>query len=139
MPPIPAAALPAAPKPPVFGRQRPAGRRMPRQPRPPSATPDSPGSRAGLTIIVKDSSARIDPAGTAVGRPAATARRPVDASASANTLRAYAGALGQLDAWLHGRQLDDAALATYLTCREKAKVCALSARREIGRRRGAGR
>ena len=44
----------------------------------------------------------------------ATARRLVDASVSANTCRAYAGALGQLDAWLDGRKLDDAALAAYL-------------------------
>ena len=50
MPPIPAGALPAAPQPPVFGRPRQHGRRMPRQPRPPGATPGSPGSRAGLTI-----------------------------------------------------------------------------------------
>ena len=34
MPPIPAGALPAAPQPPVFGRQRQHGRRMPRQPHP---------------------------------------------------------------------------------------------------------
>ena len=33
---------------------------------------------------------------------------------SANTRRAYAGALGQLDAWLAGQKLDDAALAAYL-------------------------
>ena len=32
--------------------------------------------------------------------PAATARRLVNASLSDNTRRAYAGALGQLDAWL---------------------------------------
>ena len=75
----------------------------------------------------------IAPTGTAISRPTATAHRLVDASVSANTRGAYAGALGQLDAWLDGRRLDDAALAAYLTCREKAKVCALSARREIGR------
>ena len=34
---------------------------------------------------------------------------------STNTRRAYAGALGQLDAWLDGQKLDDAALAAYLT------------------------
>ena len=56
----------------------------------------------------------IAPTGTAVGRPTATARRLVDASVSTNTRRAYAGALGQLDAWLAGRPLDDAALAAYL-------------------------
>ena len=49
-----------------------------------------------------------------VPAPAATARRLVNASVSDNTRRAYAGALGQLDAWLDGRQLDDAALAAYL-------------------------
>ena len=38
----------------------------------------------------------------------------VEASISDNTRRAYAGALGQLDAWLTGRRLDDAALAAYL-------------------------
>ena len=61
-----------------------------------------------------DSLAVIAPTGTAVGRPTATARRLVNASLSDNTLRAYAGALGQLDAWLDGRRLDDAALAAYL-------------------------
>ena len=51
---------------------------------------------------MNDSLARIAPADTAIGRPSATARRLVDASVSANTSRAYAGALGQLDAWLDG-------------------------------------
>ena len=64
--------------------------------------------------MAKDSLAQIAPADTAIGRPTATARRLVDASVSANTRRAYAGALGQLDAWLDGRRLDDAALAAYL-------------------------
>ena len=63
---------------------------------------------------MKDSLAQIAPAATAIGRPTATARRLVDASVSANTRRVYAGALSQLDAWLDGRQLDDAALAAYL-------------------------
>ena len=63
---------------------------------------------------MKDSLARIAPAETAIGRPTATARRLVNASVSDNTRRAYAGALGQLDAWLDGRRLDDAALAAYL-------------------------
>ena len=62
----------------------------------------------------KDSLARIAPTETAVGHPTATARRLVDASVSDNTRRAYAGTLGQLDAWLDGRRLDDAALAAYL-------------------------
>ena len=65
----------------------------------------------------KDSLAQIAPADTAIGRPSATARRLVDASVSANTRRAYAGALGQLDAWLDGLRLDDAALAAYLSLR----------------------
>ena len=64
--------------------------------------------------MVKNSLAAIAPAETAVGRPTATARRLVNASLSDNTRRAYAGALGQLDAWLGGRRLDDAALAAYL-------------------------
>ena len=58
--------------------------------------------------------AQIVPAGTALGRPNATARRLVDASVSANTRRAYAGALRRLDAWLAGRPLDDVSLAAYI-------------------------
>ena len=71
----------------------------------------------GIGVMGKDSLAQIAqiaPAETAIGRPTATARRLVDASLSANTRRAYAGALGQLDAWLAGLRLDDAALAAYL-------------------------
>ena len=52
---------------------------------------------------MKDSLAQIAPSETAIGRPSATARRLVNASLSPNTRRAYAGALGQLDAWLAGR------------------------------------
>ena len=63
---------------------------------------------------MKDSPARIDSTETAIGRPTATARRLVDASVGDNTSRTYAGALGQLDAWLAGQKLDDAALAAYL-------------------------
>ena len=70
-----------------------------------------------IPVIVKDSPANIAPAETAIGRPSATARRLVDASLSDNTRRAYAGALGQLDAWLDGRRLDDAAMAAYLALR----------------------
>ena len=55
--------------------------------------------------MVKDSLAQIAPTETALGRPTATARRLVDASVSANTRRAYAGALSQLDAWLDGLRL----------------------------------
>ena len=60
-----------------------------------------------------DSLATTDP-GAALERPTATARRLVNASLSDNTRRAYAGALGQLDAWLDDRRFDDAALAAYL-------------------------
>ena len=60
-----------------------------------------------------DSLATTDP-GAALERPTATARRLVNASLSDNTRRAYAGALGQLDARLDGRRLDDAVLAAYL-------------------------
>ncbi len=56
----------------------------------------------------------IAPSATAIGPPSPTARRLVAASVSTNTRRAYAGALGQLDAWLAGQKLDDAALAAYL-------------------------
>ena len=74
------------------------------------------GNRSTFTsaVIVKGSLAQIAPAKTAIGPPTATARRLVDASVSANTRRAYAGAIGQLDAWLDGLRLDDAALAAYL-------------------------
>ena len=43
-----------------------------------------------------------------------SARRLVDASVSANTRRAYAGALRRLDAGLAGRPLDDVSLAAYI-------------------------
>ena len=52
-----------------------------------------------------DSPARIDPAKAATGRPTRTARRLV---------KAYAGALRRLDAWLDGRELHDVTLAAYL-------------------------
>ena len=61
-----------------------------------------------------DSLAQIVPADTAIGPPTATARRLVDASVSANTRRAYAGALRRLDAGLAGRPLDDVSLAAYI-------------------------
>ena len=79
MAPFPAGALPAAPQPPVFGRQRQRGRRMPRQPRPPGAhpAPGSPGSRADLTTMGKDSHTRRVPAAGAL-YAAATTRRSVD-------------------------------------------------------------
>ena len=63
---------------------------------------------------VDDALAAPAAAETTFGRPTATARRLVNASLSDNTRRAYAGTLGQLDAWLDGRRLDDAALAAYL-------------------------
>ena len=58
--------------------------------------------------------ARIDPEEAAIGPPAATARRRVEASVSPNTRRAYAGTLRRLDAWLDGRELHDVTLAAYL-------------------------
>lgn len=64
--------------------------------------------------MADDSLTVIARAGTAVDRPTATARRLVEASVSAHTRRAYAGALQQLDARLAVRQLKDAALAAYL-------------------------
>ena len=64
--------------------------------------------------MAADSVAAVVSAETAIGQPSATARRLVNASLSDNTRRAYAGCLGQLDAWLDGRRLDDAALAAYL-------------------------
>ena len=63
---------------------------------------------------MNDWPARTDPEEAAIGRPTQTARRLVEASVSPNTLRAYAGALRRLDAWLHGRELDDAVLAAHL-------------------------
>ena len=64
--------------------------------------------------MVKDLLARIAPEETAIGPPSPTARRRVDAPVSANTRRAYAGALRRLDAWLDGRLLDDVSLAAYV-------------------------
>ena len=68
----------------------------------------------GPNPTVADSLAAIVSAETTIGRPSPTTRRLVNASVSDNTRRAYAGALGQLDAWLDGLRLDDAALAAYL-------------------------
>ena len=59
---------------------------------------------------MNESPARIDPVEATIGRPTATARRLVEASVSANTRRAYAGALRRLD----GRELHDVTLAAYL-------------------------
>ena len=73
----------------------------------------------------KDSLAQFGPADTAISPPTATARRLVDASLSANTRRAYAGALGQFDAWINSRQLDDAALAAYLAEAHDAVIAGL--------------
>ena len=63
---------------------------------------------------MNDSLATTGPGAAALEHPTSTAHRLVEASISPNTRRAYAGALGQLDAWLAGRRLDDAALAAYL-------------------------
>ena len=69
-------------------------------------------SRAGDDAV---SGARLDGQSVdEIGRPAATARRLVEASVSPNTRRAYASALRRLDVWLDGRELDDLSLATYL-------------------------
>ncbi|MCY4507748.1 MAG: hypothetical protein OXG35_12435, partial [Acidobacteria bacterium] len=51
-------------------------------------------------------------AAPAAARPSPPARGLAAASLSANTRRAYSGALRRLDAWLDGRPLEDA--ATYL-------------------------
>ena len=51
-----------------------------------------------------DSPAGADPAAAALAA----------ASVSANTRRAYSGALRRLDVWLAGRALEDATLAGYL-------------------------
>ena len=63
---------------------------------------------------MNDSPARTDPEEAAIGPPAATARRLVEASVSPNTRRAYGGALRRLDAWLDGRELHDVTLAAQL-------------------------
>ena len=54
---------------------------------------------------MNDWPARIDPEEAAIGRPTQTARRLVETSVSPNTRRAYAGALGRLDAWVTGRRV----------------------------------
>ena len=85
---------------------------------PESAAAASSGLFAGGAKHIRPPAAvrspNIDPQEAALGRPAATARRLIEASVSPNTRRAYAGALRRLDAWLDGRELDDAALAAYL-------------------------
>ena len=48
------------------------------------------------------------------------ARELAAASISANTRRAYEGALRHLQDWLAGRSLDDATLAEYLAARFEA-------------------
>ena len=52
--------------------------------------------------MMEDSLAVVAPSETSIGPPSTTARRLIDPSVSANTRRAYAGALGRLDAWLDG-------------------------------------
>ena len=89
-------------------------------PRSGAARSPAPSADAGrlcsalFALNMNDWPARTDPEEAAIGRPTQTARRLVEASVSPNTRRAYAGALRRLDAWLAGRELDDAALATYL-------------------------
>ena len=83
-----------------------------------SIAPQTPScvARAGARADKSDARvnhlpARIDPEEAAIGGQTATARRLVNASVSPNTRRAYAGALSRRDAWLDGRELDDASLA----------------------------
>ena len=64
-----------------------------------------------IAFIMNDWPARIGSEEAEIGRPTPTARRLVEASVSANTRRAYAGALRRLDIWLDRRELDDASLA----------------------------
>ena len=54
------------------------------------------------------------PAGGVPAGVSTAAEELIRDSISANTRRAYGGALKRLDAWLAGRPLDDAALAAYL-------------------------
>ena len=69
-----------------------------------------------------DTLAAIVSAETTISRPCPTTRCLVNASVSDNTRRAYVGALGQLDAWLDGRRLDDAVLAAYLVSCHSSSV-----------------
>ena len=92
----------------------------------------------GSNPMAADSLTEIAPAETAVGHPTATARRAVNASVSDNTRRAYAGALGQLDAWLDGLRLDDAALAAYLAASSTTPAAPPVAPRWQSLRRGCG-
>ena len=59
------------------------------------------------------SAATIARTSSAVAIPA-SARALAESSISTSTRRAYAGALRRLDAWVNGRNLDDAALAVYV-------------------------
>ena len=61
-----------------------------------------------------DSLAPTRTAAAEIERPTPTARHLAEASISPNTRGAYSGALRRLDAWLDGRPLEDATLATYL-------------------------
>ena len=83
--------------------------------------------RPRVSVMVKASLAVIAPSETAIGHSSVTARRLVNASLSDNTGRAYAGALGKLDAWLDGLRLDDSALAAYLAALHDAGRAASSA------------
>ena len=68
----------------------------------------------GSNAAVTDSIAAARPSAAALERPTATVRRLDEASLSPSTRRAYSGALSRLDAWLAGRELEDATLAGYL-------------------------
>ena len=67
-----------------------------------------------------------------------TARELTAASVSANTRRAYEGALRRLRDWLAGRPLDDATLAEYLAARFEAGHSPAAAGWVPARRTGTG-
>ena len=67
-----------------------------------------------------------------------TARELAAASVSANTRRAYEGALRRLWDWLAGRPLDDATLAEYLAVRVPARRTCQGPGAGGGRPLGAG-
>ena len=71
-------------------------------------------ARTAAGVKMDTTLAPTRPAAAGLERPAPTARRLAEASISPNTRRAYSGALRRLDAWLDGRPLEDATLASYL-------------------------
>ena len=85
-----------------------------------------------VAVVKMDALAPTRPAATTLERPAATARRLAEASISPNTRRAYSGALRRLDAWLDGRPLEDATLASYLAELHDQGRAPAGARQESG-------